>query len=398
MANIFRKNIPPIEPPLKGSQQAHFDYQEAPILDSEEGAKKTLSATGPVITGTQGRLGAQIPTQQVQPNLRQPNLNVSVPQAQVQPMQGAEVGQERMSRIVQPQQEAMQTGPTQEALAFAASKQGAPTEQTTEAPIVDAPAKPVKPMPLIDASDPSSGINALNSLVDEEEQLRHQSVTNQRILALGDALRQIGNIYNTVKGAPSQQFNNPVLEERQRYQQEKAIRDNDRYKRLAMKQSAAMNELKRQSMENENEYRKESIKLRKAEHDRLVNQAKETERKNKAYAALQQEKLELDRQFKMGKISTDEYNAKSRRISANAAMLRAQKYQPGGAGGVGDYETITETTHEPEVTDPITGEVKKWKSKTTRKRTGNGRGSDHRNDPFSSSNSNSTDHKQDPFS
>jgi hypothetical protein len=44
----------------------------------------------------------------------------------------------------------------------------------------------------------------------EEERLRKASVTNQRIMAIGDALRHIGNIANTVRYAPSQQFNSPV--------------------------------------------------------------------------------------------------------------------------------------------------------------------------------------------
>lgn len=60
---------------------------------------------------------------------------------------------------------------------------------------------------------------------EEENRIRKASVANQRILALGDALRHIGNIYHTVNYAPSQQFNNPVQEERQRYLQGKALRD-----------------------------------------------------------------------------------------------------------------------------------------------------------------------------
>lgn len=402
--NLFRRNIPPVEPPLEaqGSQQAHFEYQEAPILDSEEGARQVLNTTGPVVTGTGGRIGTRIPTPQAQPNLRQPSLNVEIPQQKpVQPTLGAEVGQERMSRMVQPQQETTQTGPTQESLAFAAGKQGAPMTSEAETPVVATPEPtPTKTMPIINANDPHSGMNALNSLVDEEEQLRRGSVTNQRILALGDALRQIGNIYHTVNGAPSQQFNNPVQEERQRYQQEKAIRDNDRYKQMAAKQSAAMSELKRKQFENEEAYRKESIAIRKSEHDRLVKQAQETERKNKELEAIKRRQIDLEYEKNTKKISIEEYRAESDRLKARAAMIRANKYQPGGASGVGNYETITETTHEPEVTDPITGEVKKWKSKTTRKRTGrngSGNSSDHKSDPFGNSSSSSTDHKSNPF-
>ena len=66
---------------------------------------------------------------------------------------------------------------------------------------------------------------------EEENRLRKASVMNQRILAVGDALRHIGNIANTVGYAPSQQFNNPAMEEYARYEKSKAIRDaaNARY-------------------------------------------------------------------------------------------------------------------------------------------------------------------------
>lgn len=60
---------------------------------------------------------------------------------------------------------------------------------------------------------------------EDEDRMRKASLTNQRILAIGDAIRQIGNIYHTVNYAPSQQFNNPVEAERQRYLQGKALRD-----------------------------------------------------------------------------------------------------------------------------------------------------------------------------
>ena len=74
-------------------------------------------------------------------------------------------------------------------------------------------------------------VSAMYTDPKEEERLRKASVANQRILAVGDALRHIGNIFNTVNYAPAQKFNNPVQEEYDRYQKGKAIRDaaNARY-------------------------------------------------------------------------------------------------------------------------------------------------------------------------
>ena len=59
----------------------------------------------------------------------------------------------------------------------------------------------------------------------EEEKYRKASVAQQRILAVADAIRQIGNIYNTTRYAPSQKLNTPVETVRQRYLQDKALRD-----------------------------------------------------------------------------------------------------------------------------------------------------------------------------
>ena len=58
----------------------------------------------------------------------------------------------------------------------------------------------------------------------EEDYDRRMTTNRERILALGDAMRHIGNIVNTGKGAPSQQFNDPISQEEGRYQQRKAER------------------------------------------------------------------------------------------------------------------------------------------------------------------------------
>lgn len=74
---------------------------------------------------------------------------------------------------------------------------------------------------------------------DEEKRLRKASVANQRVLAIGDALRHLGNIYNTVNGAPAQTFNSPVMEEYSRYEKGKALRDAANQRYLAYQQAKA---------------------------------------------------------------------------------------------------------------------------------------------------------------
>lgn len=58
----------------------------------------------------------------------------------------------------------------------------------------------------------------------EDEYDRRMTTNRERLLAFGDAMRHIGNIVNTGKGAPSQQFNDPISQEEGRYQQRKAER------------------------------------------------------------------------------------------------------------------------------------------------------------------------------
>lgn len=68
-----------------------------------------------------------------------------------------------------------------------------------------------------------------------EDDYYKENESKKRILALGNALRHIGNIVYTSKGAPVQQFNDPVALQEQRYQTEKALRE----KKALQKQEAA---------------------------------------------------------------------------------------------------------------------------------------------------------------
>lgn len=232
-------------------------------------------------------------------------------------------------------------------------------------------------IPDIDPTSPTSGLDLLTANVttpEQEEKYRKSSLANQRILALGDALRQIGNIYHTTQGAPSQQLNNSVNEEYERYQKAKALRDRANQTYIAYQQQKAIQDQRMRSLEAETNYRNESVALRKSEHERLMKAQQLAQQKQDFYEKLKQEQLELDKAYKENKMTWDEYNAKSRRISAQASWIRAEKYVPGagGGGGVGGYVTTTEEEYEPAYKNPITGKVEKWKKKTTRKRTANG--------------------------
>lgn len=69
----------------------------------------------------------------------------------------------------------------------------------------------------------------------DEEYDERMTRNNMRIATLADAIRHMGNIYNTMKGGPAQQFNSPAAVYEQQMQQRKAER---RSKAEALAESA----------------------------------------------------------------------------------------------------------------------------------------------------------------
>ena len=109
-------------------------------------------------------------------------------------------------------------------------------------------------MPAINPNSDTSGMDALSTMYtspQDEERMRKASVANQRIMAVADALRHIGNIYNTVNYAPAQKFNSPVLEEQQRYEKGKALRDKANLTYLNYQQAKAAQDAKQRRWEAE---------------------------------------------------------------------------------------------------------------------------------------------------
>lgn len=220
-------------------------------------------------------------------------------------------------------------------------------------------------VPVVDPESSSSGMDALRSLYtspEDELKERRASRTRQRIMALGDALRHIGNIYNTVNYAPSQQFNDPVGEERKRYQEERALRDANNYKYMTYQQAKAAQDAKMKQLEAQTKYQNESLKIRQAEHDRLVGAQKLAERKQQAYENIKKEEMELKQKLADHKISVEDYNAESRRLQAQAAWLRASN----GGSGSSPNGFDTYITYEPNQYDENGKLLKKGTQHTSR--------------------------------
>ena len=137
------------------------------------------------------------------------------------------------------------------------AQQPAPVQKP--APVNTAPQK-TTPVYTGGSNNPQEAVDYLTSLYtspQEEERLRKASVANQRIMAVGDALRHIGNIVNTVNYAPAQKFNSPVEEERKRYMQDKAIRDAHNYKYMTYQQAKAAQDAKIKQLEADRQQKAE---------------------------------------------------------------------------------------------------------------------------------------------
>lgn len=199
-----------------------------------------------------------------------------------------------------------------------------------------------QPVPKVNPASSTSGMDYLSQMYtspEQEERYRRSSVANQRIAALGDALRHIGNIYHTVNYAPSQQFNSPVQEEYQRYQQARAIRDNANMRYLTYQQQRDQQDRLMRKNEADNLYKQASLALRQNQLEKQLRDQDLAVRKQEALERINQEKLELDRAYKSGLISKGWYDAQTRRMNAESNRIRADKYT-GGGGGVSGYTTV----------------------------------------------------------
>lgn len=207
--------------------------------------------------------------------------------------------------------------------------------------------KPVKTMPAVNPNSDTSGMDALLSMYtspEDELKMKRASMNNQRILAVADALRHIGNIYNTTNYAPAQQFNNPVLEARQRYQQDKALRDAANARYMTYQQAKAAQDAKQRQWEATFNYNaaRDAAKL-KAQQDWNDRQLKERARQFGLNYDLNVRKADdqakdRERRFNEQK----DYHNRSLGLSGARLGLEREKFEyrkTNGGGGRGSTKT-----------------------------------------------------------
>lgn len=252
-------------------------------------------------------------------------------------------------------------------------------QQVVEQPVQTPVAQ--RPQPVVNPNDPNSGMEALlYTSPEQEEKMRRASVQRQRIMAIGDALRHIGNVVNTVNYAPSQQFNSPAENERKRYLGEKAIRDANNYKYMSYQQAKAAQEQKMKQWETQFAY---NLAKDARDYELKKNESEARQQRQKALAELDKARLE-------GQIDKNTYQRLVNQYYPEQAQARINEIESriakndrtgggggrrsgGGSGRSGrDFETTI--TYDENQYDPISGKlIKKGAQHTKRTYTsGNG--------------------------
>ena len=208
--------------------------------------------------------------------------------------------------------------------------------------------------PVLDGGSSTAGMDYLNSLYTdprEEERLRKASVMNQRIMAIGDAVRHIGNIASTINYAPSQQLNSPVLEEQARYERGKALRDRANQQYYTYQQQKAAQDAAMKRYEDTSDLKLQQLQFQQDKFNRQQNLNEFKAKTDKWYkeATLEQKEaaLEIQRQLAEGRISLMEANRALAEVKTRQGGFAPKSGGSGGRGGgsrggMSDYD-VTET-------------------------------------------------------
>lgn len=172
----------------------------------------------------------------------------------------------------------------------------------------------------------TDGIDYLSQLLttpEQEAEYRKDNINAQKIALIGDALRQVGNVITTSKGAVPQQFSvSPVAGLAAEYKADKAKRDANNLRYYSAKQQERIAEAKNAlaKMELDNKRNWENIKFQwEMQKQKEAKEEKERERKHKS------EEAEKGRQF------TAEQNRLGRENATKNAYIRSN----GGSDGAG---------------------------------------------------------------
>ena len=170
-----------------------------------------------------------------------------------------------------------------------------------------------------------------------DEYDRRRTRNMEMMTTLADAIRHIGNIVNTSKGAPLQQFNDPTAMMEQGYQNRKA----QRQKQDALDADAAYKQanlsLKERAANAQNAYRELLLGMRNQNNQLARDKFDYRQGKDAAAAQYKQQKDQRDFEYKQQRDKAKDEQT-NRRLSIshyNATHKGSGRGRSGGGGGSG---------------------------------------------------------------
>lgn len=169
-----------------------------------------------------------------------------------------------------------------------------------------------------------------------EEYDRRRTRNMEMMTTLADAMRHMGNIVNTSKGAPLQQFNDPTAMMEQGYQNRKA----QRQKEAAIDADAAYKQanlsLKERAANAQNAYRELLLGMRNQNNQLARDKFDYRKGKDDAAAQYKQQKDQRDFEYKQGRDKVkDEQTNRRLSISQYNATHKGSGRGRSGKGGSG---------------------------------------------------------------
>lgn len=169
-----------------------------------------------------------------------------------------------------------------------------------------------------------------------EEYDRRRTRNMEMMTTLADAMRHMGNIVNTSKGAPLQQFNDPTAMMEQGYQNRKA----QRQKQAALDADAAYKQanlsLKERAANAQNAYRELLLGMRNQNNQLARDKFDYRKGKDDAAAQYKQKKDQRDFEYKQGRDKVkDEQTNRRLSISQYNATHKGSGRGRSGKGGSG---------------------------------------------------------------
>lgn len=152
---------------------------------------------------------------------------------------------------------------------------------------------------------------------------------NMRIATLADAIRHMGNIYNTSKGAVPQKFNSSAAEMQAGLDKRKA----ERAKKAAAEADAAYKnanlQIKMDAADADRAYKGQMLELKRSADKRADQNAKDLNEYRKGILGVQQGNLKLAGE-RLGE--TKRHNQATERLSASRLALAQSRAARGGSG------------------------------------------------------------------